>query len=273
MKNNWLVFTDLDGTLLDFDTYDFSRALPAIDFLKKEQIPIIPCTSKTIEEVRELRKKLGLHDPFIVENGSAILFEANYFPENFEARSLDGLKAVILGKPRNEILTFFKEFKKRFALNVKGFSEMNVEEICRLTRLSEHEARLAGERKFSEPMVSFEQTDLLSRKELIEFVQHHGYRLLRGNRFYHLIGHCDKGQAVKKLTQMFEKAFGKPFKTMGLGDSKNDLEMLKVVNQPIIIRKKDGNFVHLEGILNLYVSQQAGPAGWAEAVLKFLKFN
>ena len=36
-----LVFTDLDGTLLEYETYSFERALPAIRALKEKNIPLI----------------------------------------------------------------------------------------------------------------------------------------------------------------------------------------------------------------------------------------
>jgi len=271
MQNNWLIFTDLDGTLLDFETYDFSAALPAIKFLKRKGIPIIPCTSKTLEEVQILRKKLFLNDPFIVENGSAIFFEADFFKQDFKAVEIESFKAKILGKSHNEILDFYHRLKEQFALKITGFSEMNLEEIQLLTLLSKAEAKLAKQRQFSQPMVSFEDNDLLSRSDVKNFILEHGFRLLKGNRFYHLIGQCDKGMAVKTLVKMYSSEFQHSFKSMGLGDSKNDFEMLKVVDQPIIIRKKDGNFVDLEGIRNLYITQNAGPTGWAEAIFKFVK--
>ena len=35
--------------------------------LQQHRIPVIPCTSKTAEEVRGFRSEAGLHDPYIVE--------------------------------------------------------------------------------------------------------------------------------------------------------------------------------------------------------------
>ena len=67
----WWVVTDLDGTLMDHH-YDWSPAEPAIRRLQSAGIPVIPCTSKTAEEVIRFREQLDLHDPFIVENGGAI---------------------------------------------------------------------------------------------------------------------------------------------------------------------------------------------------------
>ena len=71
MSGQWWVVTDLDGTLMDH-SYSWAAAEAAIAALQQKGIPIIPCTSKTAEEVRLFRKRAGLRDPFIVENGGAI---------------------------------------------------------------------------------------------------------------------------------------------------------------------------------------------------------
>ncbi len=270
MGTKWLVFTDLDGTLLDFETYDYSAALPALAFLKEKEIPVIPCTSKTHHEVIRLRKQLGLHDPFIVENGSAIFFEPGTFKKVSPTLQIDGLEVLVLGKTHQEILAFLKTLKQHFSLPVKGFSEMSLAEIAKHTGLSLDDAHWAKQRLFSEPMVYSGTEDLLALPKLAKFVQENGFRLLKGNRFYHLIGACDKGRATQKLHTLYEQEYATSFKTLALGDSKNDAEMLAVVDQPVIIRKKDGNFVHLENLNKVYVSQKPGPEGWAEAIFQFI---
>ena len=45
-----VLFTDLDGTLLDLFDYSYDAALPALEFLKKRKIPVIVCTAKTLAE-------------------------------------------------------------------------------------------------------------------------------------------------------------------------------------------------------------------------------
>ena len=72
----WWVVTDLDGTLMDHH-YDWSPAKAAIQRLQRCGVPVIPCTSKTAEEVSRFREQIGLHDPFIVENGGAIHGESS----------------------------------------------------------------------------------------------------------------------------------------------------------------------------------------------------
>ena len=49
-----LVFTDLDGCLLDAYNYDYQEAVPQIGILKAMGIPVILCSSKTKEEVLNL---------------------------------------------------------------------------------------------------------------------------------------------------------------------------------------------------------------------------
>ena len=81
MKGNassgWWVVTDLDGTLLDH-AYDWSAAAAVLKRLQQQGIPVIPCTSKTAEEVCEFRRQAGLRDPYIVENGGAVHGETSH---------------------------------------------------------------------------------------------------------------------------------------------------------------------------------------------------
>ena len=49
--NRLIVFTDLDGTLLDHDDYSFEAARPALAKLETLNIPVILTTSKTATEV------------------------------------------------------------------------------------------------------------------------------------------------------------------------------------------------------------------------------
>ena len=68
----WLVVTDLDGTLLNHHDYAFDAAQVAIAELKAKGIPVVLNTSKTYAETVTIREKLGIGDPFIVENGSCL---------------------------------------------------------------------------------------------------------------------------------------------------------------------------------------------------------
>ena len=73
----FIIFTDLDGTLLHPRTYSFKIALPALKLAVARGIPIVFCSSKTRLEMLEIRANCGNIDPFVFENGGGI-----YIPES-----------------------------------------------------------------------------------------------------------------------------------------------------------------------------------------------
>lgn len=63
-----LVFSDLDGTLLDSHSYDWQPAAPWLSRLREANVPVILCSSKTSAEMLYLQKTLGLQGlPLIAE--------------------------------------------------------------------------------------------------------------------------------------------------------------------------------------------------------------
>ena len=76
---HFVVFTDLDGCLLDSVTYTYEPAAPALEALRAQDIPLVLVSSKTRAEIEPLRKQLDHHDPFMVENGAAVFVPRGLF--------------------------------------------------------------------------------------------------------------------------------------------------------------------------------------------------
>jgi mannosyl-3-phosphoglycerate phosphatase len=91
----------------------------------------------------------------------------------------------------------------------------------------------------------------------------------RGGRFYHLIGNSDKGKAVLLLRDLYGQK-STNLKTVALGDSLNDLPMLKAVDYPILVQKPDGSYDPSVKLDNLILAPGSGPKGWCKALLKLL---
>lgn len=269
--NKTIIFTDLDGTLMDAADYSVAAAQKAIAKMFELKIPIVPCTSKTHLEVIEIQKKLGFSNPFITENGSAIFFTAGYFKiSQVHVNEFDGYNYLTLGRTYNDVLNFFNGWRKRYNLSITGIHEMPVEKVMELTDLNYYEAEIAKKRFFSEPFIINNKKIL--PKQAVEYILGNGFRLLLGNRFYHLIGNSDKGIAVRKLTEMYQKKWNSDkLITIGIGDSMNDLEMLKVVNKPALVKKPTGIHEKRVQIDNLFLTEGIGPSGWQEAVFKFVE--
>jgi len=265
LENRMAVFTDLDGTLLDHEDYSFAAARPALEKLRKRGIPLIFTTSKTRREIESLRDLLGFHDPFISENGGGGFFPASYAPWVPEGILFPPHVLVRLGKPYGEIRRFMKTLDPSHG--VRGFGDMEATEISRLTGLSPDEARRAAAREFTEPFI-------LERKESLPEIEDRaapeGLQVTRGGRFHHLIGSIqDKGTAVRLVTEILGRKFGKRPLTVGLGDSPNDFPMLESVDIPVLIPHPDGQYEPFPGP-GVIRAPHPGSRGWNAAMEKVL---
>ena len=263
MKNsNILIFTDLDGSLLDFDTYSFAGALKVLKKIKKRDIPLILTSSKTRFEIEKILKELKIDYPFIVENGAAIFFPKRfkkYLPK--KCKKIDGYYVIILGKEYKKIL----KFKNK--ISVKGFSDFSVNKIEKLTNLDKNSAKLAKKREFSEPVI-IKNHDITKIKNL---AKKYGFKIIKGGRFYHIIGEGqDKSKAIDIVKRIYKKIYKNKILTIGIGDSKNDIGMLKSVDIPILIKKADGSYERIN-LKNLIKSKYPGSKGWGECVGLVLK--
>lgn len=265
----FLIFTDLDGTLLDHVTYEWKEALPALDQCKESHIPVILVSSKTRAEIDLLRRKLSLSAPFISENGGGIFFPGKTFEEPPQGASFDkGLWRWSLGLPYGQLVKGIREIREELGWNIKGFSDMSADEISRLTGLDEETSKLAAQREYDEPFIILEG-QLLDEDVLIEAAGRRGLTVTRGGRFYHLHGDNDKGRSMAKIISWY-KRFHEEVITIVLGDSPNDFPMLKLADYPVLVRGKPDFSKLKKGIPRLSITREMGPKGWNSAVLGIL---
>lgn len=280
----FLCFSDLDGTLLNHDDYRYDGAIPTIKKLQSLGIPVIPTTSKTKAEVIDLRAALGLKDPFIVENGSGIFLEPNdprfdfsslAIAESLSLTEIDSLQTVTLGVSYDQARTGLQVLSEKIGETLRGFGDLSEAELQALTDLPPEELRRACDRQFSEPFLKpdFSVTDLTAIATDL------GWQILVGNRFCHLLGKgAGKGRAVQLVTQAWQRAHGieAPLKTIGLGDSPNDLSMLQAVDIPIVIPgikgPHPGLMPHIEKN-GWQVAPQTGSQGWATMVEQTIRLQ
>lgn len=265
----YIIFTDLDGTLLDHHTYSFEKAKEALVFAKEHKTPIIICTSKTRAEIEVYRKKMNNNDPFIPENGGAIIIPKNYFKSLLD-KEKNHYIIVELGTPYHIIINALNEIKKTTGAAIRGFSELTPEEISTLTGIDTGSAKLAKERSYSEPIIIEGSSEMVH--DVKKKVSSLGLNFMEGGRFHHIFGSAtDKGKAVNILIRMYKEDRNEPITTIGIGDSLIDLPMLKAVDIPVIVKKFSGNYDRRVHIPNLMYADGIGPEGWNKAILNILK--
>jgi len=262
-----LIFTDLDGTLLDDQTYDFSPALPALKTIHSRKIPLILVSSKTRTEIEFFRELISFETPFIAENGGGIYFPNSFaLPQEYSYRKVDRFNALFMGRPIKEVLKRSRKLKDNF--NFRGFSEMSVKEIASLTGLTLEEAFRASKREFDEPILL---EDPLNNGEIFcKKAAEHGLDCVHGGRFIHLFLGGNKGMAVKEVIDIYRQLKGALF-TIALGDSPNDISMLKVVDRAVVMQGRDGTSIKGLDHPDIITVEGNGPGVWNMVVLSILE--
>lgn len=265
----YVIFSDLDGTLLDNETYSFNAASEALELINTKEIPLVLCSSKTPKEMELYRNLLTNNSPFISENGGGIFIPKNYFSKDFDFnRESDGYKVIDLGTSRKKLCEALKSIREETGIQIKGFSDMTVAEIAELTGLDRDTAKLAMVREHSEPFIISEDEKYAATIEAQ--INLKGYRHTRGGRFHHILGENDKGKAVMILSKLYKSELG-DIETVALGDSLNDLPMLQAVNEPILVQKPAGNYDSQIRLSKLTYAKAIGPTGWNSAILGLLR--
>lgn len=271
-----VAFSDLDATLLDPETYSWKPAERAIEALRIRDASLVMVTSKTLVEVKPLHEELGFDDPFVIENGGGIAFHkgaplGEYLlsiqSEIMEFRRT-GFAVLALGTRDGELVKSLAEISSEVGAPLLGFSAMSLEEVAKATGLPAEQAAKARARLFDEPFMITEGSKSLE-DEIRDAAGRRGLLVVKGGRFWHLIGHEGKGKAVSILLAAFRRRYG-DLVTIGFGYSPNDFSFLQLVDVPVVL----GTALMTESALSLpekaHRYDAPGPKGWNQAVLDIL---
>ncbi len=265
-----LVFTDLDGTLLDHHTYDYEPAKALINELQQRKIPLVFSSSKTMVEIEPLRQATHNHHPFIVENGSAVYVPKDYFgrkPYGTFLREEYWVKEF--AEPRAHWLQILERLNQQFQNCFESFSQLGPGGIARAAELSVAEATLANQRQYSEPLLW--TGDAIKRQAFINELVRAGAFVQQGGRFLTINGNGDKGSALRWLLSHYrERQPKQTFHTISLGDSQNDAPMLEASDTAIVVRSPVKDMPRLQRQSQTQVTTDYGPLGWSNTLRETL---
>jgi mannosyl-3-phosphoglycerate phosphatase len=243
-----IFFSDLDGTLLDHQTYDFTPAQPALDALNAAGVPLVLASSKTGPEISELRKVLGLSQwPAIVENGAGELAPGENTDHDDSAYQQ---LRHILGLLPSSLRGCYT-----------GFGDMTVADVVANTGLSTEAARLAKQRSFTEPGLFCGSETL--KAQFVSALAEHSVVTVDGGRFLTLSFGGNKADGLLAIVKRLQAR-----ESVALGDAPNDAAMLRAATRAVIVRNDHSpDPGEIPGAIRTTLS---GPAGWNEAVLAIL---
>lgn len=264
-----ILFSDLDGCLLNKHDYDFSAAVPQLRRAGALRIPIVLASSKTETEMLGLAEELGIETaPLICENGGTVLLRG----WSNSGHPTDTSERIVLGEHRDRILAILAELQQSYQF--RSFRDLGVEGVAESTNLPPERAAAALQRSSTEPLLWDDAPQRISTFR--ERIEEHNLTLTRGGRFWHVAGKTSKGLGMQRVLQWFQNradltwSADSPILSIAVGDSPIDQSMLDLADYPIGIPAPDG-LVHvtISGD-NGRVAEVAGASGWAETVRQVL---
>ena len=216
-----LIFTDLDGTLLD-DRYDLAGAAAAIDRVNERGGFVVPVSSKTRAEMALLREQQCVPTPFIFENGAGIDWGEH---QQWGAGRVETPSGVHLqGSSYPDLCEQLAGLRDQLGLDFRGFSELSEKKVSELTKLSLQGAHLAKQRLASEPLIGLNTEESVAAlgRELAQ----RGLLLQKGGRFYTATSQRQKSDAVAEMVALLQAQMSSRMSVIVCGDGPNDLSML-----------------------------------------------
>ena len=245
-----IVFSDLDGTLLDHSTYTWEPASDALQALRSCNGGLVLATSKTAAEVAPIRSQMGFADwPAIIENGGGLL-EPHSDPYTHHKVYAD-IRRKLRDLPRG----------------FEGFGDMSAEKVAEITGLTLSQAQSAKKRFFTEPGLWNGPESGLDT--FLEAAGHAGLVARRGGRFLTLSFGLTKADQMDILIERY-----RPRLTIALGDAPNDTEMLEKADHGVIVANPSAPALPPlpgEATGRIQRTRLDGPRGWCEAVSAILK--
>jgi mannosyl-3-phosphoglycerate phosphatase len=242
------VFTAVDGTLLDSRTFEAGESRATIERLLAADIPVIPMSVMTLDELAPIAAGLGLQTAMVIEAGGAI---ARWKEERWEVEPC--------GPPAETFLSVVTDIEDRSGANLLIYSAMEESAAAKVSGRSGEMLHASTRRAFSEPFV-LESGDLEAVKRAATEI---GFSVRRGRRFLHLCRECDEGEAFSRLREELRCDV-----TIAVGGSLVDAEFLTRADLPIVVPAADGTIDPelLARVTTARIAPSPAPAGWAAAV-------
>jgi mannosyl-3-phosphoglycerate phosphatase len=270
-----IIFTAVEDVLNHSSPDSGDAVSEALQDLARRGVPVVLCGRGTRAQLEPLRRKLDHSHPFLTERGAGLFIPDGYFNLRLEGATRCGRHfCVPFARPHSEAAAAVLEIAAQSGASVVGFSQMSAREIARNSGLSTREAELYRQREFSEIFFFAGEMEKTTQR-FSKIARQKGWEPLPGDPFWELRAPVTQNgePAVRHLMGIYRRALHARQRSVGIGSHAADLYFLSAMDTAVVLPGPAGEFD--DGLLarlpRAVPADQAGPAGWAQAIMEVLK--
>jgi mannosyl-3-phosphoglycerate phosphatase len=241
--------------------------------LERRHVPLVFVSRGTRMEVEFVRRRIGNRHPFLTENGGGLFVPEGYFRQRIpEATPIRHYHSIALARPYEQACAALEETAKEAAVEVVGFHQMSAREVAENTGLPQRIAEMARLREYDEPFF-FAGEESVASERLDHAARLRGWRVTRGERFWHFSAGANVGAAVRRLMELYrgDRHRGR-MRSVAIGWSSHQLPLLAAAGRAILLPAADSSIdpdlaERLPGARRVAIG---GIAGWNHAVMGLL---
>jgi len=262
------VFTDLDHTMIGKNA-SVNGVPEAVERLEAMGIPVIPVTAKSIYEIVETARILGLFRRMpiiaVAESGGGVYAERGILPWSHGEIRVNGVRLeyvdLALGRELDEFaeatLLAFRE--AGCAEPPVDVADLGAEKLSEITGLPPSLARLIPLRRH---IKVFYHPSVECKRRAAAILESWGYYTSVGRNFIHIGAQRGKAWAVSWILRNVPRLRGLGY--VAMGDSDHDKEMLERACLAFVIPPESGNPLRLDRA-DYVVAPYPAPEGWVYA--------
>jgi len=259
MTTPLLLFSDVDGTLLDRDGHYAMSADELAPFTRS--LLIVLASSRTVLELSRNQRALGITGPVVAENGAVIAFPWH------ELHACCGSRDQIDGRLWCVITLGVTAASIRAAI-LREAAQLGLDFVDQL------DVDPALDRRASVCLRPGYGASTSTLAPLAARLATLGYTAASGGDWLAVTQHADKGRGARAvLTELAERG-ETPLVVGAVGDGDNDVPLLCAADQRYVIARDNGTWHDaLRVVPNVTCMARHGIAGWRDVVTNFVTFS
>lgn len=262
-----VVFTDVDGTLLD-RAGRIHAGWPTIRESLSDAMVVLT-SSRTVEELLDVQDALGIAGPFIAEDGGMLVLTNEWVDHPQGTVVTVGerlLRLIPIGTPSTQLAAIVKGAASTCGIVIETQRGVTTADVPHTSPVGAQTVSTHALARNHSLLLRISGTPE-QRLRFFATLARAGLSVSHGGRWHVVQGGSSKGIAVRALLQLIRRRIPHELCVIGVGEAESDRSLLEAVDHRFVMRGPDGAVdPSLLDLDDCHVADLPGLEGWNDIV-------